>query len=158
MLTVWRMSSHVSKATTRHHQDPEILFGWKEIANFPGCGSSHRTAPRTKPWSASSEGRRQILGAVMATLAEFEAWVSARPLAGACEMSDKPRPSLAWNGWQAGIERMQRRMDETNPLKNEIRATVRTLRSSISRGLFRVESTAPRQRGSRKRCSGGSRT
>jgi len=124
-------SNMVSSGTTRHPQDSKVLFGWKEIANFLDAGV--RTAQRYERNHGLPVRRPagKSAGAVMATVAELEAWVNARPLARVYKFSDQHRPVLAWEGLQAGIRRMHRLMDETRQLKNEIRATVRTLHSSI---------------------------
>jgi hypothetical protein len=121
----------VSSGTTQHPQDSKVLFGWKEIANFLDAGV--RTAQRYERKHGLPVRRPagKSAGAVIASVAELEAWVSARPLARVYKFSDQPRPVLAWEGLQASIRRMHHLMDETNQLKNEIRATVRTLHSSI---------------------------
>lgn len=121
----------VSSGMIQHPQDSRILFGWKEIANFLDAGV--RTVQRYERDHGLPVRRPagKSAGAVMATVAELEAWVTARPLARASRLSDKPRPSHAWEGLQAGMARMQRLMGETNQLRDEISATVRTLHSSI---------------------------
>jgi hypothetical protein len=112
---------------------PQFLSGWKEIANYLGKGV--RTVqryerefglpvrrPAGKPW-----------GSVVATKAELDAWVMASPIREAFHLSrsiatlDNPTAAAI----KKGLETMVALRDQMLALRAEVKASVRSLRTSV---------------------------
>jgi hypothetical protein len=113
-------------------RSPQILSGWKEIANYLGKGV--RTVqryerlhgfpvrrPAGKPW-----------GSVVATTAEIDAWVEASPLRDELWLLRDTKPVTAsWAEIQKGAAEMRKLAQQMRELRNELRTSVGALRSSV---------------------------
>ena len=123
----------VSSMNGKKTERPQFLSGWKEIANYLGKGV--RTVqryerelglpvrrPAAKPW-----------GSVVATKVEVDAWVSASPIREAFRLirpvPDPPISTVA--ALQSGMERMGKLRHNMEALRDEVRASVRLLRTSV---------------------------
>lgn len=136
---------------------PQILSGWKEIANYLGKGV--RTVqryerlhgfpvrrPAGKPW-----------GSVVATTAEIDAWVGASPLRDDLWLL---RPSestdATWAQIQSNVAESKRLVKQMTDLRQELRSSVRLLRRSVQEVQLRLiadELSAEVERNSRKAAS-----
>jgi hypothetical protein len=112
---------------------PHFLSGWKEIAAYLGKGV--RTVQRYERECGLPVRRpaRRAKGSVVATKGELDAWVSASPIDGAFQLKAR-RPAgeapLA-DSFYRQIEQMGRLRDQMAALRSEVRASVRSLKSSV---------------------------
>jgi hypothetical protein len=113
--------------------NPEFLSGWKEIAAYLRKGvrtvqryERHMGLPVRRP-----AGNPQ--GSVLATRAELDAWVRAQPYREALQFM-RPIPNIATPAFRAlksGVANMRRLQEEMSELREELRASVETLQSSL---------------------------
>jgi len=112
---------------------PEFLCGWKEIAAYLRKGvrtvqryERHMGLPVRRP-----AGNAQ--GSVLATRAELDAWVRAQPCREALQLK-RPIPNISTPAFRAlknGVASMRRLHEEMSELREELRASVETLQSSL---------------------------
>jgi hypothetical protein len=128
------MNSDVSRIT------PQILSGWKEIANYLGKGV--RTVQRYE-WELQLPVRRPAgkpRGSVIATREELEAWVAASPIRDGYQL--KSGGSGAQNSQahaiRDGIAEMHRLREQTLALRAELHTSVCMLQRMISRSLVEI--------------------
>lgn len=109
----------------------QILFGWKEIANYLDAGV--RTVQRYEKLYGLPVRRPagQSRGAVMATVEELAAWLTAKPVDHPLESRSKGSAPFKWAALQSGVERMGRLCGETAQLRSEIRAAIANLHFNI---------------------------
>ena len=113
--------------------NPEFLSGWKEIAAYLRKGvrtvqryERHMGLPVRRP-----AGKEQ--GSVLATRAELDAWVRAQPCREALQLK-RPLPNIstpAFSALKNGVANMRRLHEEMSQLREELRASVETLQSSL---------------------------
>jgi len=113
--------------------NPEFLSGWKEIAAYLRKGvrtvqryERHMGLPVRRP-----AGNAQ--GSVLATRAELDAWVRAQPCREALQLM-RPIPNIstpAFRALKSGVANMRRLQEEMSELREELRASVKTLQSSL---------------------------
>ena len=113
--------------------NPEFLSGWKEIAAYLRKGvrtvqryERHMGLPVRRP-----AGKEQ--GSVLATRAELDAWVRAQPYREALQLK-RPIPNIstpAFSALKNGVANMRRLHEEMSELREELRASVETLQSSL---------------------------
>lgn len=112
---------------------PEFLSGWKEIAAYLRKGvrtvqryERHMGLPVRRP-----AGKAQ--GSVLATRAELDAWVRGQPCREAFQLK-RPTPNIstpAFSALKKGVAKMRRLQQEMLELREELRASVETLQSSL---------------------------
>jgi hypothetical protein len=112
---------------------PEFLSGWKEIAAYLRKGvrtvqryERHMGLPVRRP-----AGKEQ--GSVLATRAELDAWVRSQPFREALQLKRLiPHISTpAFSALKNGVANMRRLHEEMSELREELRASVETLQSSL---------------------------
>ena len=103
----------------------EILNGWKEIANYVGKGI--RTVQRYERELGLPVRRNagKSTGSVIATKAEIDAWISARPL-----REELRRPLSAMDNAEM-LKRLGQRVAEMQRLNKEMIASRAALRAAI---------------------------
>ena len=116
--------------TTATFEKPEVLSGWKEIANYLGKGV--RTVQRYE-WELGLPVRRPAgkpRGSVIATRAELDAWVMASPVREAIPVLALPtnsRYGALWSVTRNRIAQMNTLLDQSRALHDEVMAFVRKL-------------------------------
>jgi len=122
------------KERPARNRAPQILSGWKEIAKYLGKGV--RTVqryerrlglpvrrPAGKPWAA-----------VIATVAELDAWVSASPIREVFWLSPRDVENefgFMTKGIRLGLAEMARLREQMSALRQEVTASVTVLKSNV---------------------------
>jgi hypothetical protein len=113
--------------------NPEFLSGWKEIAAYLRKGV--RTVQRYEGQMGLPVRRPagKAQGSVLATRTELDAWVSAQPFREAFHRErttpNTSRPSFT--ALKEGVAKMRRLHQEMSELREELRASVERLQSSL---------------------------
>jgi hypothetical protein len=112
---------------------PKFLSGWKEIANYLGKGV--RTVQRYER-ELGFPARRPAgkpHGAVIATIAEVDAWVDAIPIREQFRLSrmQMDSPTVMLDDLKKRMETMAALRDQMQALRTELRASVQNLAESI---------------------------
>ena len=119
---------------TMNGTSPELFSGWKEIAGYLGKGvrtvqryERHMGLPVRRPAGKSQSS-------VLATRAELDAWVSARPFREALQFERRlPNQSApAFASLKSGIAEMHRLQEEMSALRKELKASVASLQASLA--------------------------
>jgi len=111
-------------------EKPEVLSGWKDIANYLGKGV--RTVQRYE-WELCLPVRRpsgKPRGSVIATRAELDAWVMASPMREAVPVLKLPtnsRYGAPWSVTRDRIAQLTNLQDQLRALCDEVMAFVRKL-------------------------------
>ena len=114
-------------------EPPQILSGWKEIANCLGKGV--RTVQRYERYMGLPVRRPagKSSGSVVATKAELDAWVSASPIREAFQLTrpgfDIPAATAA--AIAKGIAEMGRLRDQMKALRGEVSSSIHSLREGV---------------------------
>ena len=121
--------------------NPEFLSGWKEIAAYLRKGV--RTVQRYERDMGLPVRRPagKTRGSVLATRAELNAWVGAQPAREALQLG-RPIPNVstpAFTDLKKAVANMRRLHEEMSELREELRASVETLQSSL-RFIYGVRS------------------
>lgn len=108
---------------------PEILSGWKEIANYLGKGI--RTVQRYErdlglPVRRTTRSER---APIIATKSELDAWVNARPIAETFQLA-RPPIIIATSVKESAAE-MHRLRDQMHELQAELRISLTRLHHTI---------------------------
>ena len=113
--------------------NPQFLSGWKEIAAYLRKGvrtvqryERHMGLPVRRPAG-------KVQGSVLATRAELDAWVRTQPFREAFQL-ERPTPIIstpAFSALKKGVANMRRLQKEMLELREELRASVETLQSSL---------------------------
>ena len=122
--------------------DSKVLFGWKSIANYLGMGV--RTIQRYErdhgfPVRRPSGERK---GAVIATVAEVDAWVAATPVREYFKLATPKLPTSTFAELQAGVQRMRELCVEMRQFRTEIKLSMDALHSTIH-GTARTSTHQP---------------
>lgn len=110
----------------------DILRGWKEISTYLRIGV--RTVQRYEQQFGlpvrRPAGKRR--GSVIATTAELDAWLAARPTREAFRWQRSTSISAApWSDFRAGLAKMVRLRGEMMRLRTEIEASLEALRDNL---------------------------
>ena len=108
-----------------------ILSGWKEIANYLGKGV--RTIQRYECGLGLPIRRPagRSMGPVIATKAEIDAWITARPIREGFRLSLHRADNAAIKGLNQGVTELHRLREESAELRHEIRGAREALKASI---------------------------
>jgi predicted DNA-binding transcriptional regulator AlpA len=111
--------------------DSKLLVGWKNVANYLGMGV--RTIQRYEREHALPVRRPAggLRGAVIATSAELDAWVAASPIRDYFQLTSPKAPSSTFAEIQAGMRKMQDLCAEIRRMREEMKASMDTLHSTI---------------------------
>jgi hypothetical protein len=112
---------------------PEFLSGWKEIAAYLRKGV--RTVQRYERHMGLPVRRLagKAQGSVLATRAELDAWLRVQPNREALQLK-RPIPNIStpeFSSLKNGVAKMRRLHQEMSQLREELRASVETLQSSL---------------------------
>jgi hypothetical protein len=127
---------------------PQILSGWKEIANYMGKGV--RTVQRYERLFGLPVRRPagKACGSVVATKAEIDAWVGASPIREGLQLV-RPATEFSattWSNVQAGLAKMRELAQQMQELRTELRSSVILLRQTISNVQYGLDGgQSPRQ-------------
>jgi hypothetical protein len=110
---------------------PEILSGWKSIARHLGMGV--RTVQRYERQLGLPIRRPagKLRGAVLATKLELDAWIAASPVRQVFQLTTVPSPIPSMNAVKAGVAEMHTLREQMLALRDEVRASMSSLRNSI---------------------------
>ena len=114
---------------------PQILSGWKEIANYLGKGV--RTVQRYERYMGLPVRRPagKPRGSVVATKAEIDAWVAASPIREAFRLAVPADDSASTTtAIKNGVDQMRKLAEQMTNLRDEVKTSVQILRESV-RGL-----------------------
>lgn len=116
-----------------HFKQPQILSGWKEIANYMGKGV--RTVQRYERMLGLPVRRPagKPCGSVVATTAEIDAWIAASPIRDGLQLlrSATEYSATTWSDIQSGAAKMKHLAQEMLDLRTELRSSVTLLRQTI---------------------------
>jgi hypothetical protein len=112
---------------------PPILNGWKEIAKYMGMGV--RTVQRYERQFGLPIRRPngKARAAVIATTAELDAWVKARPLSRSFSLTSLSRHDLpaSLDTFKNSLSEHQRLQAELSKMRQEVHDSVELLRSTL---------------------------
>ena len=112
---------------------PEFLSGWKDIARYLGKGV--RTVQRYERELRLPVRRPagKTRGSVLATRAELDAWVSARPIREEFELGQSARntPASTLASLREALANSRQLQAEMLELRQELRTSVETLHSTL---------------------------
>jgi hypothetical protein len=112
---------------------PEFLSGWKDIARYLGKGV--RTVQRYEREFGLPVRRPtgKTRGSVLATKAELDAWVSARPIREEFGLgqSASTTPASTLASLRKALANSRQLQDEMVELRRELRTSVETLQSTL---------------------------
>jgi len=110
---------------------PQILSGWKDIANYLGKGA--RTVQRYERLLGLPVRRPagKPRGSVVATKAEIDAWVAASPIREGLKLLAPAYSSSTWSDLRTGAAEMRRLAQQMTDLRKELRVSVGLLRQTI---------------------------
>jgi hypothetical protein len=118
------------ETNTSHRTD--ILSGWKEISSYLRMGV--RTAQRYEEFGLPVRrpaGRRR--GSVIATKAELDTWITARPIRQTPQPAASGLPlSPTWTDFRAGIAEMKRLRTEMMRLRTKAVISLEALHARVS--------------------------
>lgn len=132
-IVVMEFKFPAASGVVMNRTNPEFLSGWKEIAAYLRKGvrtvqryERHMGLPVRRP-----AGNAQ--GSVLATRAELDKWMSAQPLREAFQVERTiPNTSTpAFSALKKGVAKMRRLQQEMLKLREELKASVETLQSSL---------------------------
>jgi len=117
----------------KSRETPQLLSGWKEIGRYLGMGV--RTVQRYERQLGLPVRRRagQPRGAVVAAISELDAWVAARPIREAFQLT-RPAPAFHAHDIAAmkrGIEEMFHLRDQMAESRSDVRQSLQSLRNTI---------------------------
>jgi len=122
-------------------EKPEVLSGWKDIANYLGKGV--RTVQRYE-WELGLPVRRPAgkpRGSVIATRAELDAWVMASPVREAIAVPTNSQYGALWSVTRNRTAQMNTLLDQSRALHDEVMAFVRKLEAIQSARGWRCMSS-----------------
>lgn len=110
---------------------PNFLNGWKEIATYMGKGV--RTAQRYEQQLGLPVRRLagKSGGSVVATKAEIDAWVKARPIHSAFPLVQSVRDAPLVVSIRNSVAEMHQLREQTAALRAELRAALHQLRATV---------------------------
>lgn len=113
---------------------PQVLSGWKEIANYLGKGV--RTVQRYERALGLPvrHPAGKPCGSVIATKAEMDAWVIASPIREAFRLQNKDlnaEYTATTDAIKRGLSEMTRLRDQMLALRREVKTAASSLRESI---------------------------
>jgi hypothetical protein len=122
----------------------EILSGWKDVATYLGKGvRTVQRYERTLGLPIRRPAGKQR-GSVIATKAELDAWVSAKPLRDSFLLSSTASDhSKLINEFRENMAMMRRLRQESADLRKAMSGSLQLLRSSIMSALPESEASAP---------------
>jgi hypothetical protein len=120
----------------------EIVSGWKEIANYLRKGV--RTVQRYERALALPVRRPagKANGAVIATKAELDAWVTTSPLREAFRPHPAVKNAVVLNEFRRQLQELRRLRDESAVLRQELHGAVELLQENL-RCRFSRQSQTP---------------
>lgn len=111
----------------------QFLSGWKEISNYQGKGV--RTVQRYERELGLPVRRPagRATGSVLATKAELDAWVMARPIGQSFLLIKRQEPNNAGvtHSIRTGVADMVKLREQMISLRNEVRTSVELLRQGL---------------------------
>ncbi len=116
------------------NEAPNILSGWKDIANYLGKGV--RTVQRYEGELRLPVRRpaRKPRGSVVATKVELDAWVAASPIREQFQLrvASGPQYSLSMAAVKQGIDEMRALSEQMSTLRADLRGSLQSLQDSVS--------------------------
>jgi hypothetical protein len=111
----------------------DVLSGWKEIANHLGKGVRTVQRYERELGLPVRHPAHKARGSVIATRAEIDAWVSARPLRDFLPLRFQTSPShqSTITSLRENILLMQRLREETEALRAQLRGVIEALSTNI---------------------------
>ncbi len=118
----------------RRNEPPQILSGWKDIANYLGRGV--RTVQRYERQLGLPVRRPagKPSGSVVATKAELDAWVNASPIREVFRLAGHDVESdyaVLAERMKSGLQQMMRLKEQMLALRQEVKESVKVLRESV---------------------------
>ena len=126
-----KLSAVRREVLSEHSQNAEILSGWKDVANYLGKGV--RTVQRYERELTLPIRRPQgkTFGAVMATKAELNAWLTTRPIRKAFQLrSATPGNATALDELRRHLKELRRLRRESAVLREEHHRAVALIRET----------------------------
>jgi hypothetical protein len=126
-------------------EPPQILSGWKEIANYLGKGVRTVQRYERELGLPVRHPAGKPCGSVIATKAEMDAWVKASPIREAFRLQGKDlnaEYTATTEAIRKGLSEMTRLRDQMLALRREVKTAASSLRESIHelRGTIRQNS------------------